>query len=241
MRSSLLLVLILILTLPFISCSKQEAVPPSPAVEVAEEVAGVAAEVVAEVAAVNSQQAFEKLAQRSKMEFQIPEGFIYADGQSAIGLDYEAVLLADNVDLEVRLSLRALQDAEVDYEDPHSSKPAPEHIYPLLYTAIVQEIATDPHSASGGFGENALGEFHADWGQMSVLTPKKAYTESYSSMMFLAIHRRAAADAYMVFLFNDYEAVKAQIQSAMTSLRFLDIEPTLGAAADVNAGENPSH
>jgi hypothetical protein len=45
----------------------------------------------------------------------------------------------------------------------------------------------------------------------------------------------------MVFLFNDYEAVKAQIQSAMTSLRFLDIEPTLGAAADVNAGENPSH
>lgn len=208
--------LLLMFALPLASCAKQE------------------------VALTNSQQAFETLAERCKMDFQVPAGFTYANGQSAVGLDYEAVLLADGGGLEVRLALRALQDAEVDYEDPHSSKPAPEHIYPLLYTAIVQEIATDPHSASGGFGENALGEFHADWGQMSVLTPKEAYSDSYSSMMFLAIHRRAAADAYMVFLFNDYEAVKAQIQTAMTSLRFLDtaIAPATGNA---DAGENPTH
>jgi hypothetical protein len=210
----------LLCALALVTCTKQEAVQP------------------------NSQQAFETLAKRCKMEFQIPSGFTYANGQSAEGLDYEAVLLANGGGLEVRLALRALQDAEVDYQDPHSSKPAPEHIYPLLYTAIVQEIATDPYSASGGFGENALSEFHADWGQMSVLTPKESFAGGYASMMFLAIHRRAAADAYMVFLFNDYETVKAQIQTAMTSLRFLDLDTvpaTLPGAGAANNGKKPVH
>lgn len=220
--------LLLLFTLPFLACAKQEALPENSATPPVQE------------APANSLQAFETLAKRCKMEFQIPEGFTYANGQSAIGLDYEAVLLADGGGLEVRLALRALQDAEVDYEDPHSSKPAPEHIYPLLYTAIVQEISSDPHSASGGFGENALAEFHADWGQMSVLTPKEAFSGGYSSMMFVAVHRRAAADAYLVFLFDDYEAVKLQVQTAMTSLRFLDlaIDPFDGIE---NAGKIPMH
>ena len=166
--------------------------------------------------------AFQALVARCSMEFQLPSGFDFSPGRTADGLDYEAVLRVPDGSLEVRLALRCLQDAEVDYQDPHSAKPAPEHIYPLLYTAIVQEISADPHSASEGFGDNALSEFNADWGQMSIHAPTPDFGGDYSSMLFVALHRRSAADAYLVFLFDEYSAVKESVNSAMKSLRFAD-------------------
>ena len=221
----------LLLLLPLAACQKQTPV---------------VANKGQEVEASGSQIAFEALVARCNMEFVLPQGFQFSPGQSTHGLDYEATLVAESGGLEVRIALRCLADAEVDYQDPHSSKPAPEHIYPLLYTAIVQEIASDPHSASGGFGENSLDEFHADWGQMSLLQPKPEFGGAYQSMLFLAIHRRTAADAYLVFLFDDYAAVKDQIQTAMASLHFVEMandstapDPAApDASAEINAREN---
>lgn len=195
-----------------------------------------------ELANTRSEEAFLTLVKRCQMEFNTPGGFTFAPGESTPQLDYEGKLVTEDGKLEVRLALRCLADAEVDYEDPHSSKPAPEHIYPLMYTAIVQEISTDPHAPSGGFGEAALTEFHSDWGQMSLLTPKPEFGGDYSSMIFLAIHRRAAADAYMVLLFDDYEEVKDQVKSAMGSLSFLDMpEQSEGKSAKQEPTEVPLH
>ncbi len=220
-----------LLLLPVAACQKQ-----APVVNLEQE----------EGEASAAQISFAALVTRCNMEFALPPGFRFAPGQATDGLDYEATLVAENGGLEVRIALRCLADAEVDYQDPHSSKPAPEHIYPLLYTAIVQQIASDPYSASGGFGENSLGEFHADWGQMSLLQPKPEFGGAYQAMLFLAIHRRAAADAYMVFLFDDYAAVKDQIQTAMASLHFVEMandstapDPAApDASAEINAREN---
>lgn len=219
-------------SLTVISCQKAE----RPMEGVAEE--AIAEATVAEVADVQSEVAFSTLVERCKMEFATPAGFTFAPGQSTPALDYEGALLSDDGNLEVRLALRCLADAEVDYKDPHSSKPAPEHIYPLMYTAIVQEISTDPHSPSGGFGDNAMAEFNCDWGQMSLLTPKPDFGGDYSSMIFLAVHRRAAADAYMVFLFDDYAIVKDQVKVAMGSLRFTDM-PEEAESAEQEPTEVP--
>ena len=38
--------------------------------------------------------------------------------------------------------------------------------------------------------------------------------------MLLALHKNAMADAYAVFLFNDYSQVKQSIQQSMTALKF---------------------
>jgi hypothetical protein len=230
---------LLLSSLAVVSCQKAE----EPVVEGTGSIEGVevieAPEDAGEIEG-QSAEAFHTLLERCKMEFNVPSGFAFSPGAITAQLDYEGKLVSDDGKLEVRIALRCLADAEVDYKDPHSSKPAPEHIYPLMYTAIVQEVSTDPHSASGGFGDNALAEFHADWGQMSLLTPKPEFGGDYSSMIFLAVHRRAAADAYMVFLFDEYAEVKDQVKAAMGSLHFSDV-PEQAESTEQEPTEVPLH
>lgn len=168
-----------------------------------------------------ARQAFEELAADCGMEFHLPDGFLFEAGSEAHGLDHEATLIDEAGLIEVRLSLRNLEDAEVAYEDPHSSTPSPEHIYPLMFLAIVQAISQNPEAPSLTFGEAALGEYEADWGQASVLKPDSRYSELHSSLLLIALHRRSASDAYMAFLYDDYELAKERIAAAKSCLKYL--------------------
>ena len=46
-------------------------------------------------------------------------------------------------------------------------------------------------------------------------------TRDFSQALLVAIHKNDLADAYVIYLFDDYEQVKGLIKSAMSSLGFL--------------------
>jgi hypothetical protein len=57
-------------------------------------------------------------------------------------------------------------------------------------------------------------------GYTLVINVSKEIQTSYSQGLLLAIHKSQTSDAYSVFMFNDYAAVKPFIDSNLAALRF---------------------
>lgn len=168
----------------------------------------------------NHRLAFEQLVERCDMEFQLPAGFRLEPGDDSGAFSYEARLVHPEGLVEARLALRPLKDIEIEYQDPHSAAPSPEHLFPLMLLSILQEISLDPESRSEEFGQAAKGEFGADWGQASVHRPREQFSTAYDQMLVLAMHRNRKADAYLVILFDDYATSKEALNRVKQSLRF---------------------
>ncbi|MBC8370066.1 MAG: hypothetical protein H8E25_08700 [Planctomycetes bacterium] len=168
----------------------------------------------------NHQPALEQLVDLVGLQYEVPEGFEMSPGAANDCLDYEFALRSLSPAIEVRFSLRPLQGIAVEYEDPHSSTPNPEHIYPLMYQSIIQKISLDPYAPSGGMGDNALAEHNADWGEISLLQPKPENNSDLKSLVFMALHRQAVGDIYVSVFFDDYESSKSTINQLLKTVKF---------------------
>ena len=45
-------------------------------------------------------------------------------------------------------------------------------------------------------------------------------SDEYDQLLFLALHKNNASDAYVIVLFDDYAAVKTEINAVLDSLKF---------------------
>ena len=59
-----------------------------------------------------------------------------------------------------------------------------------------------------------------DWAAIAVMDVNRDFSTEYEQLLLLALHKNNASDAYVIILFDDYAAVKPEINSLLASLRF---------------------
>ena len=171
---------------------------------------------------------FAGLLAEAGMEFILPAGFQDLPVQANELLPYERAIRRADGALEIRYAIRPLARIQVDYEDPHSAKPEPNHMFPLMFQAILGRIARHGHNPSSEYPQDqALTRFGADWASAAIFDVDPGFAPEQAHGLLLALHKNQLADAYAVFLFEDYERVKPLLDQTLEALRFAP-EPAEG-------------
>lgn len=154
------------------------------------------------------------------LDFELPAGFLFKPGVQNPKLNYEGKLVAADGNLEVRYAIRPIIGMDIEYRDPHSSAPEPNHIYPLLEQSVVDRISDGKTGSKEEFGDDALAEYNADWGAIHRLTPNSDFTPDHQELLLLCLHGNNRADVYVMFLFQDGDAASSALKSALHGLKF---------------------
>lgn len=156
------------------------------------------------------------------MRFDAPAGFHAIEPGANPLLATERALVNGDGSLEIRYALRPLVRIQVDYDDPHGSTPDPNHMFPLMFQSMVGMLSNGRNSPTGEYpAQQAREKFNADWAAASVFDISDDFTTDHAQALLVAVHRSKLADAYMIFLFDDYGQVKQQINEGLGSLAFL--------------------
>ena len=167
------------------------------------------------------QPGFEALLQEAGLAFNPPEEYLKIDVKKNALFPYEHAIRRHNNSLEIRYSIRPLSRIEIDYEDPHNAAPEPNHIFTMMFTALIGQLSSGGGSPHREYQQHeAMSRFNADWAALSVFDVEPDYSSEFSQAFLLALHKNNLSDAYMVILFNDYSTIKPALEQAMQSLRF---------------------
>jgi hypothetical protein len=173
------------------------------------------------VNATQTDNSFTTLLDEAGLNFQLPDASHSIDVETNELFPYEYAVRKDNKSMEIRYSIRPLSRIEIDYEDPHSSAPEPNHIFTMMFTALIGQLSSGGSSPHREYKlEQAQTKFNADWAGLSVFDLESGYSMNYKQAFLVALHKNNLSDAYMVILFNDYDEIKATLDQAMQSLRF---------------------
>lgn len=138
-------------------------------------------------------------------------------------LPYQKAFRSEDQQLELRVALRPLQRLTIEYQDPHSSAPEPNHIFPLVFDSLVGQLAVAGRMPTREFSTQQARElFNADWAAAAVFDIEPEFSSDYRQALLLALHSNNRADAYLIFLFDDYEPVKTRLRENLAALRFDD-------------------
>ncbi len=167
---------------------------------------------------------FPELLTEAGLELKVPEGFEEIKLQKNPLLQHEKAMRSQDGSLELRYVIRPLGRIEIDYEDPHSAVPEPNHMFNMLFHTMIGNLTKrGSRSPTQEYSKAQAKEFfNADWAAVSVFDVVPEYSDKYSQVMMLALHKNDLADAYTVFLFDDYAQVKQAVQASMSSLKFTD-------------------
>lgn len=134
---------------------------------------------------------------------------------------FEKAFRHKEVALEVWYAVRPIARVEIKYSDPHSSAPNPDHIFPMIFQAMVGQMATHGHSPSRVYPVDiARALFNADWAAATLFDTDPALGTDYALGLLVAIHGNGKGDGYMLFLFDDGKTAKPPIDRALGLLRF---------------------
>jgi len=173
--------------------------------------------------AVGSGQAivFDELLAEAGLTYTQPADYSQIAIQHSDLLPYERAIRSDDAQLEVRYAIRPLARMNINYQDPHSSAPEPNHIFTMMFTALIGHMSKGGNSPHREYPqEQARGEFNADWAALSLFDLEPDYSRQYSQAFLLAMHKNNLADAYIVILFNDHNVVRNRLDLIMQSLAF---------------------
>ncbi len=136
-------------------------------------------------------------------------------------LSYEYALRHENELMEIRYSIRPIKRIKIDYEDPHNNAPEPNHLFNMMFETIVEQLSDGGHSPRREYPtEQSQQRFNAGWAAAAVFDVNESYSTDYRQALMLTLHKNNHADAYIVFLYNDYAKVKELINDSMSALRF---------------------
>jgi hypothetical protein len=166
---------------------------------------------------------FQDLLHEAGLELTIPVGFEEISLEKNPLLQHEKALSNQDSSLEIRYVIRPLSRIEIDYQDPHSAVPEPNHMFNMLFHTLVGNLTKrGSRSPTREYSQTQAREFfNADWAAVVVFDVVENYSRDYSQVMMLALHKNDKADAYAVFLFNDYAQIKETVQQSMSALRFM--------------------
>ncbi len=138
-------------------------------------------------------------------------------------LPYERAVRHQSEELEVRYAIRPLGRVQIEYDDPHSAAPEPNHLYPLMFTSITDRLSTGRHSPSQEYSaDQAREKFNADWAAAAAFDVDPEFSADYKEGLLVALHKNNKADVYVVYLYNDYARIKTYLEGAMSALVFSD-------------------
>ncbi len=164
---------------------------------------------------------FEQLLNESGLQFAPLPGFTDIEPKANPILHYERALRHPSGELEMRFIIRPLGRIAIDYTDPHNAAPEPNHLFPLLFDSIMTELSSGGHTPSSEYPQaQAADFFNAGWAAAAVFDVNPEFADGYSQALLIGIHKDRLADAYTVFLFNEYSQVKELIQDARSTLSF---------------------
>jgi len=180
---------------------------------------------------------FAALLEEAQLQFRPPPGFVDLPPGRTPMLDYEHALRSADGLLEIRLAVRPLKRLRIDYDDPHGSVPDPNHIFPLVFESLASRLAGGQHAPSNPYpAEQAREKFNADWAAAAVFDTVPDFATQHRQGLLVAIHRNKVSDAYLVFLFDDYVAIKDRLTDALKTLVFLPTPEGGGAPERPGAG-----
>lgn len=136
---------------------------------------------------------------------------------------FEKAIQHRKLPLRIYFAVRPLARMKIDYEDPHSNAPNPDHIFPMVFQSLIGRLAKSGASPSRVYPvDKARKYFNADWAAAAMFDTEPELNSGYSSALLIAIHKSKLADAYYLFVFDDPKPLKTAIDSALGSLRFSD-------------------
>lgn len=171
-----------------------------------------------------TREAFQDLLEESGLRIEPRPGYVEVPVQASSLLPYEHALRHESGALELRFIVRPLQRITIEYNDPHNAMPEPNHLFPLLFESITNQLAVGSHTPSSVFSETeAQQNFNAHWAAVSVFDIDPDYSGGYRNGLLVALHKNELADAYALFLFNDYRFVKPLIDESLSVLSFAPV------------------
>lgn len=178
------------------------------------------------------QAAWDELLKEARLQLAIPDGFHLEAGDDNIALPFEARLVSDDGRLEVRLSVRPLAELQLHFDDPHSAAPEPNHVFAMMFRAVVEELSPTGIGLESELGPEGLEPYGASWGALVALDLRPEVAPGYKEGMLLALHLEDASDAYALFLPRDLKADADLIRDAIHCLRYIREEPASKAPSD---------
>lgn len=164
---------------------------------------------------------FEDLLDESALDFSNPASLKEVKPQLNQVLSYERAHQLSGGNLEIRYAIRPISRVQIDYEDPHNAAPDPNHLFPLLFQTLVADLAANRNSPTQEYSlEQAQAQFNADWAAAATFDVVDDFSLQYQQALMIAMHKNHKADAYIIFLFDDYPSVKSEIKQNMGNLRF---------------------
>lgn len=171
------------------------------------------------LSAVASANEFELLLDESQLQFDSPVGFVEMDSSNPA---CSKQLIHPETQTAICLMLRPIKRMSIDYEDPHSSAPNPNQVYPLLFQSLVNELSDFSESPSYEYPtQQAKKAFRADWAKAIAFNLKHPWGKDRTQGYLLAIHKHHAADAYLLFTYQHGDQAKPIIKSAIGTLQFI--------------------
>lgn len=164
-------------------------------------------------------ESFTRLLNESALGFTPPPNFEVNQARATQSCD--KVLVHKEGAISLCLMVRPLARMEVDYEDPHSSAPNPNQIYPLLFESLKNQLSNHDASPSQEFTpEQAKALFGADWAMATAFTLKKEMVKEHADAFLVALHKHHKADAYLLFTYSQAETAKKLINESLSVLMF---------------------
>ena len=169
----------------------------------------------------SSNDLFKQLIEESGLSYTPAQDFTDIKIKANSVIHYERALAHKSGSLEMRLIIRPLARIAIDYNDPHNAAPEPNHLFPLLFESMINELSSSGNTPNNEYPQTQAQElFNAGWAAAAVFDVNPEFSDSYRQALLIGIHKDRQADAYTVFLFNEYAQVKPYIQSALTTLSF---------------------
>ena len=164
---------------------------------------------------------FAELLDEAGMVFELPQGYAPLPVEFNEVLPYQYRIVSDDGRVEVRYVIFPLSRIEIDYQDPHSSAPEPDHLFTLLFPGILTEISGWGRYKSKEYPEGeALRLFKADWAAVAVLEVIPEFSSDRRQALVVALHRNGHADAYQIFLGRDLKQLGEEVKRIQAALRF---------------------
>ncbi|MCB2262449.1 MAG: hypothetical protein LGR52_05845 [Candidatus Thiosymbion ectosymbiont of Robbea hypermnestra] len=164
---------------------------------------------------------FERLLAESGMALLVSDGFVPVAVRPNARFLYDRAYASPDGTLEIRYAVRPLGRIRIDYEDPHSAAPDPNHMFPLMFQSMVASLSAGRHSPTREYPpKQAREKFNADWAAAAVFDTDAGFAPNHRQALVVAMHKDALADAYAIFLFDEYGPVRQRVDANLGSLRF---------------------
>jgi hypothetical protein len=168
-----------------------------------------------------SRQAFDQLLIESGLRIETRQNYIDIPIQVNAVLPYEHAMRHESGVLELRFIVRPLSRIRIDYIDPHNAAPEANHLFPLLFESITNQLSVGSDTPSSIFPQSeAQRSFNANWAAASVFNVVPQFAAGYQNALLIGMHKNQMADAYTLFLYNDHERAKPLINEVISIMSF---------------------